>query len=301
MASQNILEVQHLQKSFGRHDVLKDICFSVRQGEIIGLLGKNGEGKTTMMKSILGLLNHSGTVLFDGRPLDPTDWRAMNSIGVLVDTAFFEDMTANDNLKVLMLSTPGRDNSHLRKDIASLLSFVGLEDNGRDKVKGFSFGMKQRLALAQALISEPKLLILDEPFVGLDPLGVVLVKDKLIELCREKKTSIIFSSHQLTEVAELAEDLVVIENGYVKYFGTYADLERRNKEYRIITDKIVSPAILQELTTRGIAVTAVEGKPHIVLSHGETSLDPLLRHLQSSGYTICEIIREDRPLETLFA
>lgn len=254
-----------------------------------------------MMKSILGLLNHSGTVLFDGRPLDPTDWRAMNSIGVLVDTAFFEDMTANDNLKILMLSTPGRDNSHLRKDIASLLSFVGLEDNGRDKVKGFSFGMKQRLALAQALISEPKLLILDEPFVGLDPLGVVLVKDKLIELCREKKTSIIFSSHQLTEVAELAEDLVVIENGYVKYFGTYADLERRNKEYRIITDKIVSPAILQELTARGIAVTAVEGKPHIVLSHGETSLDPLLRHLQSSGYTICEIIREDRPLETLFA
>lgn len=300
MALQNILEIQHLQKSFGRHDVLKDICFSVRQGEIIGLLGKNGAGKTTMIKSILGLLNHSGTVLFDGRPLDPKDWRTMNSIGVLVDTAFFEDMTASDNLKILMLSTPGRDNSHLREDIGSLLSFVGLEDSRREKVKGFSFGMKQRLALAQALISEPKLLILDEPFVGLDPLGVVLVKDKLMELCKEKKTSIIFSSHQLTEVAELAEDLVVIEDGYVKYFGTYADLERRNKEYRIITDKVVSSAILHELAAEGIAVTAIDGKPHIVLSHGESSLDPLLRRLQSQNYIICEIIREDRPLETLF-
>lgn len=300
MITQNILEVQHLQKSFGRHEVLKDICFSVRPGEIIGLLGKNGSGKTTMIKSILGLLKHSGTVYFEGKPLNPNDPRAMNRIGVLVDTAFFEDMSAGDNLKILMLSTPYRDNSNLKKDIKSLLSFVGLEASEREKVKGFSFGMKQRLALAQALISEPKLLILDEPFVGLDPLGIVLVKDKLEELCREKQTSIIFSSHQLTEVAELAEDLVVIEDGHVKYFGTYAELEKRNKEYRIITDRMVAPSILQELQAGGMDVTAVDGQPQIILSHGEKALDPLLRHLQSSGYFICEIVREDRPLETLF-
>lgn len=300
MTSQSILEIQHLQKSFGRYEVLKDICFSVKQGEIIGLLGKNGSGKTTMIKSILGLLKHSGTVLFEGKPLNPNDIQAMNSIGVLVDTAFFEDMSAYDNLKILMLSTPLRDNTHLKSDITALLSFVGLADNMHEKVKGFSFGMKQRLALSQALISEPKLLILDEPFVGLDPLGIVLVKEKLAELCQKKKTSIIFSSHQLTEVAELAEDLVVIENGYVKYFGTYADLERRNKKYRIITDKAVSPEILQELLERDIAVTAGDIQTHITLSNGEKTLDPLLRHLQNAGYSICEIEREDHPLETLF-
>lgn len=191
-----ILEVRHLQKTFGRHNVLKDINFTVGQGKIVGLLGKNGSGKTTLMKSILGLLNYSGEVYFEGKRLDAKDTHAMNRIGVLVDIAFFEDMTAYDNLEILMLSIPHRDNSNRKKDIMELLEFVGLEENARERVKGFSFGMKQRLALAQALLNEPNLLILDEPFVGLDPLGITIVKEKLTELCKKKQASIIFSSHQ---------------------------------------------------------------------------------------------------------
>lgn len=299
--SSNILEIRHLQKSFGRHEVLKDINFTVKQGEIVGLLGKNGSGKTTMIKSILGLLNHSGEVLFEGKQLDPCDTHMMNHIGVLVDTAFFEDMSAYDNLKIFMLSTPHRDNTHIKNDIMELLEFVGLEKSFKERVKGFSFGMKQRLALAQALINEPRLLILDEPFVGLDPLGIVLVKEKLKELCRQKQASIIFSSHQLGEVEELSKDLVVIEDGHVKYFGTYQDLARQNKEYRIITDKTVTDKELQELTEENIEVHSVEEKQQIILSHGDKTLDPLLRHLQKNGFTICEIIREDKPLETLFS
>lgn len=299
--SSNILEIRHLQKSFGRHEVLKDINFTVKQGEIVGLLGKNGSGKTTMIKSILGLLNHSGEVLFEGKQLDPCDTHMMNHIGVLVDTAFFEDMSAYDNLKIFMLSTPHRDNTHIKNDIMELLEFVGLEKSFKERVKGFSFGMKQRLALAQALINEPRLLILDEPFVGLDPLGILLVKEKLKELCRQKQASIIFSSHQLGEVEELSKDLVVIEDGHVKYFGTYQDLARQNKEYRIITDKTVTDKELQELTEENIEVHSVEEKQQIILSHGDKTLDPLLRHLQKNGFTICEIIREDKPLETLFS
>lgn len=299
--SSNILEIRHLQKSFGRHEVLKDINFTVKQGEIVGLLGKNGSGKTTMIKSILGLLNHSGEVLYEGKQLDPCDTHMMNHIGVLVDTAFFEDMSAYDNLKIFMLSTPHRDNTHIKNDIMELLEFVGLEKSFKERVKGFSFGMKQRLALAQALINEPRLLILDEPFVGLDPLGIVLVKEKLKELCRQKQASIIFSSHQLGEVEELSKDLVVIEDGHVKYFGTYQDLARQNKEYRIITDKTVTDKELQELTEENIEVHSVEEKQQIFLSHGDKTLDPLLRHLQKNGFTICEIIREDKPLETLFS
>ena len=117
--------------------------------------------------------------------------------------------------------------------------------------------MKQRLALAQALLNEPKLLILDEPFVGLDPLGITLVKDKLMELCREKQASIIFSSHQLAEVEELSEELVVIEDGHVKYFGTYTDLSRQNKEYRIIMDKEVTLGILKSLNEQGCEVQKI--------------------------------------------
>ena len=109
------------------------------------------------------------------RIFDKNFERLQNRIGVLVDTAFFEDMTAFDNLEILMLSTPHRDNSNRKRDIMELLRFVGLEENARERVKGFSFGMKQRLALAQALLNEPKLLILDEPFVGLDPICTNLI------------------------------------------------------------------------------------------------------------------------------
>ncbi|WP_310604759.1 ABC transporter ATP-binding protein [Anaerosporobacter sp.] len=300
MSSQNILEVKHLQKAFGRHEVLKDINFEVKQGEIIGLLGKNGSGKTTMIKSILGLLQHSGEVYFEGKKLSIRDTYAMNRIGVLVDTAFFEDMTALDNLKILMMATPHRDNRHMKKDIMELLEFVGLEKNVKEKVKGFSFGMKQRLALAQALMNEPKLLILDEPFVGLDPLGIELVKEKLTELCRKKQASIIFSSHQLAEVEELSEDLIVIEDGHVKYFGTYEDLARQNKEYRIITDRPIPTKMLSELHAKCCEVYE-KSENQLILSHGEKTLDLVLRYLQENGFTICEILREDRPLETLFA
>ncbi len=299
MSSKYVLEVKHLQKSYGRHEVLKDISFMVKQGEIVGLLGKNGSGKTTMIKSVLGLLKHSGEIYFEGKRLDWRDTHTMNRIGVLVDTAFFEDMSAYDNLRIIMMYTPNRNNSHMRKDIMELLAFVGLEKNAKEKVRGFSFGMKQRLALAQALINEPKLLILDEPFVGLDPLGIVLVKEKLIELCKQKRTSIIFSSHQLSEVEELSEDLVVIEDGYVKYFGAYEDLARQNKEYQIITDKPVTAEILSGLRARQCKVQEQEER-HIILFHGERTLDTSLRYLQENNFVICEIIREDRPLEALF-
>lgn len=252
------------------------------------------------MKSVLGLLNHSGEVYFEGKKLDVKDTHAMNRIGVLVYTAFFEDMTAFDNLEILLMSTPHRDNSNRKKNIMELLRFVGLEENAKERVKGFSFGMKQRLALAQALLNEPKLLILDEPFVGLDPLGITIVKEKLTELCRKKQASIIFSSHQLSEVEELSEELVVIEDGHVKYFGTYADLARQNKEYRIITDKEVTEELLDCLKSYGCDVKKTSER-QIHLSHGEKTLDPALCCLHERKFTICEIIREDRPLETLFS
>lgn len=299
MSEGNILELRHLQKAYGRHEVLKDISFSVRRGEILGLLGKNGSGKTTLMKSVLGLLAHSGEVIFDGKTLNPREARAMNRIGVLVDTAFFEDMTAYDNLKILMLSTPFRDNRRMGRDIMDLLTLVGLEENAKERVKGFSFGMKQRLALAQTLMNEPELLILDEPFVGLDPPGITLVKEKLAELCR-RRTAIIFSSHQLAEVEELSEEIVAIEDGYVRFCGTYAELARRNREYRIIVDRPLTREIMERLTARSCEVME-DGDCELLLSHSEETLDPALRSLIDGGFAIREILREDRPLEALFS
>ena len=295
-----MLEIKHLQKSFGKHDVLKDISISVPQGKIVGLLGKNGAGKTTMIKCVLGLLNYSGEIIYDGTPLDHTDVQVMNSIGALVDTAFFDDMTAFDNMRIQLMSTPNRDNRRMKDDILTLLRFVGLDGNARDKVKGFSFGMKQRLALAQTLISNAKLLILDEPFVGLDPLGIILVKEKLIEMCRQNQTTVIFSSHQLSEVKEISDILIVIENGGIRYSGTYDELAQQNKQYRIILDKAINKPDMQRLATQGVQIQAADQDGQYVLLQGGSTLDVLLRQLYQSDYTVREIIREDKILESLF-
>ena len=296
----DMLEIKHLRKSFGKHDVLRDISISVPTGKIVGLLGKNGAGKTTMIKCILGLLNYSGEIIYDGKPLDHTDIQVMNSIGALVDTAFFDDMTAFDNMKIQMLSTPKRDNRHMKDDIMSLLQFVGLVDNAKDKVKGFSFGMKQRLALAQTLITNAKLLILDEPFVGLDPLGIILVKEKLIEMCKQNQTTVIFSSHQLSEVKEISGILIVIENGGIRYSGTYDKLAQQNKQYRIILGESIKNTDFQKLTEQGVQIATTEHEQEYVLLQGGDTLDVLLRQLYQGDYTVREIVREDKILESLF-
>ena len=298
-----MLKMEHLTKHYkGSSKGVTDLSLHIAPGDIYAFIGHNGAGKTTTLKCVTGIQDFdAGTIQIGGKDIRKDPLACKRQIAYIPDNPdLYEYLTGIQYLNFIadVFAVGAKDREERIQKYAEAFEITA---SLGDLISTYSHGMKQKLALLSALVHQPKLLVLDEPFVGLDPLGVVLVKDKLIELCREKKTSIIFSSHQLAEVAELAEDLVVIEDGYVKYFGTYADLERRNKEYRIVTDRIVSPAILQELTIRGIAVEAIDGKPHIVLSHGETSLDPLLRQLQGSGYTICEIIREDRPLETLFA
>ena len=221
-----ILDVRHLQKGYRKAPVLKDVSFQVKQGHILGLIGKNGAGKTTLMKSILGLnTKYRGEIIFHGKKLMLSDETMKAEIGSLVDVNFYDDMTAYQNLKVIMMLTKAVPAAEQDERIRELLSFVGLESSGKKSVRSFSFGMKQRLALAQAMITKPVLLILDEPFVGLDPIGMEDVKELLRKLCRENKTSIIFSSHQLTEVCDLADDIVILNNGVISYADTYENMK----------------------------------------------------------------------------
>lgn len=230
MNQEVLLDIRHLQKGYKNFPVLKDVTFQCREGRILGLIGKNGAGKTTLMKSILGLnVNYHGTILFDGKELCPSDGKVKKKMGSLVDVVFYEDMTAWQNMKVAMMLTSSAPSSEQKRRIDELLSFVGLTQAKNKCVRNFSFGMKQRLALAQSLITRPKILILDEPFVGLDPIGIEEVKELLRSLCRENQTAIIFSSHQLTEVGDLADDIVVLNDGEIKYSGTYEKLKKSGK------------------------------------------------------------------------
>ena len=225
MKEKEILRIEHLQKGYRNHPVLKDVSFSLKQGHILGLIGKNGAGKTTLMKSILGLnTGYAGQISFFGKQVRPGDRTLIERTGSLVDVVFYEDMTARRNLK--LLASLSRLSPELRSGrISDLLDFVGLSASADKNVRSFSFGMKQRLALAQSLLTKPDLLILDEPFVGLDPVGIEDTKDLLLTLCREQNTSIIFSSHQLNEVCDLADDIIILSEGRIKISDTYRNLE----------------------------------------------------------------------------
>lgn len=228
MSGTIILDVRHLQKGYKNFPVLKDVTFQVQQGHILGLIGKNGAGKTTLMKSVLGLnTGYQGEIFFRGEKLDVSSEKQKSQIGSLVDVTFYGDMSAYQNLKLAMMLTESVPSEKREMRMQELLTFVGLESASKKCVRSFSFGMKQRLALALALITKPALLILDEPFVGLDPIGIEDVKELLRKLCRENKTSIIFSSHQLNEVCNLADDIIVLNDGMIKYSDTYENTKNQ--------------------------------------------------------------------------
>ena len=228
MSGTIILDVRHLQKGYKNFPVLKDVTFQVQQGHILGLIGKNGAGETTLMKSVLGLnTGYQGEIFFRGEKLDVSSEKQKSQIGSLVDVTFYGDMSAYQNLKLDMMLTESVPSEKREMRMQELLTFVGLESASKKCVRSFSFGMKQRLALALALITKPALLILDEPFVGLDPIGIEDVKELLRKLCRENKTSIIFSSHQLNEVCDLADDIIVLNDGMIKYSDTYENTKNQ--------------------------------------------------------------------------
>lgn len=270
MAKQTILNISNLSKNYGSFVALKNISFSIEKGSLVGLLGKNGAGKTTLMKTILGLLcQYDGEIRFEGNLINHENPEVMRKISSLVDVRFYEDMTAYDNLNYLLMADSSLKREDRKKKIKDLLKMVGLEKNSRDKVKSFSFGMKQRLALAQVFLRDTDLIILDEPFVGLDPVGIESMKTMLKDIQRERNVTIIFSSHQLDEVGDLADEIIAIADGAVKYCGTLDELQNANKKYKIWfcgkKDAVIIPhdtlalqGELRKYLSQGIEVSNIE-------------------------------------------
>ncbi len=202
-----ILEVKEISKYYNEGKVLDNINLSMNKGEIYGLMGRNGAGKTTLMKIVTGLINQStGTVSCMGN-IKNIDF---SKIGLLIESpALFEDFTAYDNLKMKSLCANIQD---IDVYIKELLKSVNLLDVENKKVKKFSLGMKQRLGIALALVGNPTLLVLDEPINGLDPQGIVEIRNILQNLA-EQGISIIISSHILDELYKLATNFSIIEQG----------------------------------------------------------------------------------------
>ncbi|TXC76061.1 ABC transporter ATP-binding protein [Luteibaculum oceani] len=225
-----ILKVNGLTKNFGRKTAVSDISFSIEKGEIFGLLGPNGSGKTTTLGMILGLLKPTaGSIsLFGSQDIDA----ARLKIGALIEsTNYYPELSASDNLK-LVCQIKGVDQGV----IPELLERVGLADEARSRVKTFSLGMKQRMMVASALIGNPELIIFDEPTNGMDPQGIIFIRDLIISLAQEGKT-ILVASHLLNEMEKVCTHVAIMQKGKFLHKGALSDLltEHENLEQYFLT------------------------------------------------------------------
>lgn len=209
-----ILQTDSLTKKYKNFQALNGLTMNVPKGSIYGFVGKNGAGKTTLIRLICGLQEPtSGSFSLYGIRNDSKDIiKSRRRMGAVVETpSIYMDMTAEENLKqqYLVLGLPSYDG------IPELLKLVGLENTGKKKVKNFSLGMKQRLGIAIALAGDPDFLVLDEPVNGLDPQGIVEIRELILKLNREKQITVLISSHILDELSRLATHYGIIDNGHM--------------------------------------------------------------------------------------
>ena len=208
---ENIVEIKELFKTIDKEEILSDINLQIAEGEIYGLLGPNGAGKTTLMKCMLSLLTiTSGSIEIFGKNLQEHREEILSQVGSIIETPiFYEDRTAKEILEI-HAQYMGKNITEL--DIMGALKMVGLK-NTTKKVKEFSLGMRQRLGLARAFLTKPRLLILDEPINGLDPVGIQEIRNLLLSLSKEYGITILISSHILSEISQIADKIGVIKNG----------------------------------------------------------------------------------------
>lgn len=211
------LQVNGLTKSYGEKKALDNFSMHISEGEIVGLVGRNGAGKTTLLNCIAGnIFPDAGSIFFDKYNL-LKESEIRKDFGILIQPSFLDYMNTYDNLRLLQNAVGIWDEKIIRKQSDEVLKMVGLENKGKTYVRSFSFGMKQRLGFAQALLNGHKFMILDEPFVGLDINGREMVKEHIRKIVKEKQIGVIFSDHNLDEVRSLCERVIVIKDGEKVY------------------------------------------------------------------------------------
>lgn len=219
----------NVTKEFKNKAVLKGVSFNIEAGDIYGLIGENGAGKTTLLKLMVNLLKPtSGNIQVLGKEIKKDSYDYLRNIGALIDEpVFYKKLTLYENFKVHCEYLGFYDEEKLE----SILRRVGLHNKKDRKIKELSFGEKQRLAIAYALITEPELLILDEPTNGLDPIAIVELREILLKLNREFNTTIIISSHDINELETLANKVMFLKNGEIVEDGLLEEIKEKCSVY----------------------------------------------------------------------
>lgn len=227
--SDYVIETRNLTKQYGTQTSVSDLNIHVKKGRIYGLLGRNGAGKTTTMKMLLGLTAPtSGEVEILGKNIRTNSKQVLPHIGSLIEApGFYPNLTGTENLRIFAEMR----NIKNANAIKGALELVGLPYRDKKLFSQYSLGMKQRLAIALAVMHNPSILILDEPINGLDPIGIAEVRSFIRELCDAQGKTILISSHILSEIALLADDIGIIDHGVLLEEESLAELENKNRHY----------------------------------------------------------------------
>lgn len=294
----NVLQIKNLQKVFKDTQVVNLSSLSVQQGEIYGFLGPNGAGKTTTMKMILSLISRTaGEIEVFGQSIG-TDKQYLNQIGSMIEEpSYYPNLTGYENLLVFQ-KILGFD----KKNIQETLKIVGLDQpkNKKKLVKDYSLGMKQRLALAFALVKKPRLLILDEPTNGLDPAGIHEIRELIIKLAKEQGITVFISTHILSEVEHIADRVGIINHGQLVYEGEIRKIQS-NKWLEVRGDfRGRREDISQVLFGYPCKMLEIQEDKLKLTNLADQQISSLLRDLIVEKVPIYEVKQEQETLESIF-
>lgn len=291
-----VLKTNGLTKRYKSFQALNGLSLSIPKGAIYGLIGKNGAGKTTLIRLICGLQEPtSGDFSLYG--IQNTDKRISKSrkrIGAVVETpSLFQDMTADENMKYQFKLIGNPDTSA----VSELLKLVGLENTGKKKVRHFSLGMKQRLGIAIALVGTPDFLILDEPINGLDPQGIVEIRELILKLNQEMGITVLISSHILHELSMLATHYGFIDNGCVVSQMSAAQLEQKCRKYvKVKVDNL--NRLIQYLDSNGMEYAVVSNEEANV--YANLVVSDFVTELNRKDCKVISLSESDESLESYF-
>jgi ABC-2 type transport system ATP-binding protein len=289
-----MIQLTNVSKKFAGRIAVDDLSFRVARGEIFGLLGHNGAGKSTAIGMMLGQVwPTGGEVKICGHDVQSNRRAALMPVGAIFETPVFYDyLSGARNLEILSTYTAPTSKARIRE----VIEWVGLTGRAQSKVRTYSHGMRSRLALAQALLPKPELLILDEPSDGLDPEGIHEMRQTILRLQRELGLTILLSSHLLNEVEQLCTRIAVLQQGKKVFEGNVADVKSARGKVTLKTSDFANAA--KVLSARGL-ITATEKEKYITLSEGR-SIAEVTQALVAAGLAVDGIWQHEQTVEDFY-
>jgi ABC-2 type transport system ATP-binding protein len=296
----DVIVLDQVSKNIGKRIILKDVNLSVKKGDIFGYLGPNGAGKTTTIRIILGLMPATSGQAFILEHNAKED-KIRQKIGfVLESDGLYENMSAFDNLlyysRLYQVAQPARR-------IGEVIELVGLKDRLRDKAGTYSKGMRQRLALARAMVHDPEVFILDEPTAGVDPSGQIEIRQIMLDMVRNQGKTILLSSHNLDEVQRICNRIALIHKGQISLYGELDKLQKEMSRGEVVIETLnpVPDSILSEIkTVSGVSILDNWDKALRLVIGKEASASGIVALLASRGIEIEQVKKQEATLEEMY-